>query len=224
MYADRHARHRQINPGSAILALTINGAILGGLVLFANPTFKKNFDPIFEIENIEADRVIPPPPPPPPQPQPKQKTIEHASPQPLDTSKSVTVSKIIDPAPLPQPFTPTPDGGGTVGTGTVELAKPAPPVLTEPMIDQRYAGLFQPVFPPDEQRAGHGGRVVVRILVGIDGRVKDIEQVSATSESFFAVTRKRALEKWRFKPGTRDGIPVEAWRTVAVSFVLADAE
>ena len=23
-----------------------------------------------------------------------------------------------------------------------------------------------------------------------------------------------------FKPGTRDGVPVEAWRTMAVSFVL----
>jgi len=222
MYADRHARHRPINPGSAILALTINGAILGGLVLFANPTFTKQLPPIFfKIKSIPLDPV---PPPPPPRPQPKTKTIEHTAPQPVDNSKPVIVTKIDDPTPIQQPFTPAPDGGGTVGSGTVELAKPAPPVLTEPMIDQRYAGLFQPVFPPDEQRAGHGGRVVVRILVGVDGRVKDIEQVSATSESFFAVTRKRALEKWRFKPGTRDGIPVEAWRTVAVSFVLADTE
>lgn len=224
MYADRYERRQRVNPGSAVLALAINGAILGGLVLFANPTFKKNIETILTIEPIPIDPVIPPPPPPPPQPQPKQKTIEHASPQPLDTSKSVTVSKIIDPTPLAQPFTPVLDGGGTVGTGAVEIAKPAPPTLVDPMIDQRYANLFQPVFPPDEQRAGRGGRVVVRVLVGVDGRVKDIEQVSATSESFFAVTRKRALEKWRFKPGTRDGIPVEAWRTIAVSFVLNEAE
>lgn len=223
MYADRYERRRQINPGSAALALTINGAILGGLVLFANPTFKKHFDPIFKIENIPLDPVIPPPPPP-PQPQPKQKTIEHASPQPVDSSTPVTVTRISDPTPVTQPLTPVPDGGGMVGTGTVELAKPTPPVLTDPMIDQRYASLFQPVFPPDEQRAGRGGRVVVRVLIGVDGRVKEIEQVSATSDSFFAVTRKRALEKWRFKPGTRDGIPVEAWRTIAVSFVLNDSE
>ncbi|AOH83527.1 hypothetical protein AWL63_05645 [Sphingomonas panacis] len=224
MYADRYERRRQVNPGSAVLALAINGAILGGLVLFANPTFKKTVEHVLTITAIPLDPVKPPPPPPPPQPQPKQKTIEHASPQPLDTSKSVTVSKIIDPTPLSQPFTPVLDGGGTVGTGSVETVKPAPPTFVDPMIDQRYASLFQPVFPPDEQRAGRGGRVVVRVLVGVDGRVKDIEQVSATSESFFAVTRKRALEKWRFKPGTRDGIPVEAWRTIAVSFVLNEAE
>ena len=139
-------------------------------------------------------------------------------------SSPVTVTKIADPTPIPQPTFNLDDGSGTGGAGTVETVKPVPPTLVDPMIDQRYAGLFQPVFPPDEQRAGRGGRVVVRVLVGVDGRVKDIEQVSATSESFFAVTRKRALEKWRFKPGTRDGIPVEAWRTIAVSFVLNEAE
>ncbi|MDF0488132.1 TonB family protein [Sphingomonas sp. H39-1-10] len=222
MYADRHARHTQINPGSAALALAINGAILGGLVLFANPTFKKHVETILTINPIPLEPVKPPPPP---QPQPKPKTIEQASPQPVDTSTPVTVTKIADPAPISQPtFTPALDGGGTAGAGTVEIAKPVPPVLVDPTIDPRYASLFQPLFPPDEQRAGRGGRVVVRVLVGVDGRVKDIEQVSATSDSFFAVTRRRALEKWRFKPGTRDGIPVEAWRTVAVSFVLNDAE
>lgn len=224
MYADRYERRRQVNPGSAVLAFAINGAILGGLVLFANPTFKKHIETILTIEPIPVDPVKPPPPPPPPQPQPKPKTIEHASPQPVDSSSPVTVTKIADPTPIPQPTFGLGDGTGTGGAGTVETAKPAPPTLVDPMIDQRYASLFQPVFPPDEQRAGRGGRVVVRVLVGVDGRVKDIEQVSATSESFFAVTRKRALEKWRFKPGTRDGIPVEAWRTIAVSFVLNEAE
>ncbi|CAN5432102.1 hypothetical protein BH10PSE15_BH10PSE15_16410 [soil metagenome] len=220
MYADRHAR-RPVDPGSVLLALTINGAVLGGLMLFANPTFKKHLDPIFTIDSIPLDPVVPPPPPP---PEPKQKVLDPTPRQPVDTSKPVFVTKIADPTPIPQPsFTPT-DGGGTVGTGTIEIAKPVPPVLTGPMIDQRYASLFQPVFPPDEQRAGRGGRVELRILVGVDGRVKQVERISATSDSFFEVTRKRALDTWRFKPGTRDGIPVEAWRTIAVSFVLNDSE
>ena len=49
-----------------------------------------------------------------------------------------------------------------------------------------------------------------------------IPQVSAASEAFFAATRKQALEKWRFKPATRDGIPEESWRTMSVTFVLND--
>jgi protein TonB len=226
MYADRYARRRQISPGGAALALAINGAILAGLVLFANPTFKKVIDNPFRIENIPLDPVKPPPPPPPPKPQPQQKHVEPAPPQPVDSSKAVIVTKTADPTPVPLPtFTPTPiDGAGSGGGGVSLPAKPTPPVLTTPTIDQRYANLFQPVFPPDEQRAGHNGRVVVRVLVGVDGRVKDIARVSATSDSFFEVTRKRALDKWRFKPATRDSIPVEAWREVAVSFVLNEGE
>lgn len=225
MYADRYARHRRINPGSLILALAINGAILGGLVLFANPTFKRHVENQLKLISIVADPLPPPPPPPPPKPQPRPK-IEPVLRQPLDTSKSVIVTRIADPTPLPLPtFTPGPiEGTGTVGTATAVPLKPSPPVLTIPTIDPRYASLFQPIFPPDEQRAGHDGRVVVRVLVGVDGRVKDVARVSATSTSFYDVTRKRALDRWRFKPATRDGIPVEAWREVAVSFVLAEGE
>jgi protein TonB len=64
--------------------------------------------------------------------------------------------------------------------------------------------------------------VVVRELVGTDGRVKQVQKVSAASDDFFAVTERRALDKWRFKPGTRDGVPIEAWQTVSLSFVLND--
>jgi len=222
MYADRYAQHRRINPGGAALALAINGAILAGLVLFANPSFKQQIEKHLRIESIPLDPV---PPPPPPRPQPKQK-IDPAPHQSIETSKSVIVTKIPDPTPIALPtFTPTPVDGASGGGGGAALPiKPPPPVLTTPTIDPRYANLFQPVFPPDEQRAGRGGRVVVRVLVGVDGRVKDITRVSATSDSFFEVTRKRALDKWRFKPATRDSIPVEAWREVAVSFVLNEGE
>jgi protein TonB len=60
----------------------------------------------------------------------------------------------------------------------------------------------------------------VRVLIGTDGRVKEVQQISAASTAFFEATRKQALTKWRFTPGTRDGAPVEAWRTMAVRFEL----
>ena len=87
-------------------------------------------------------------------------------------------------------------------------------------IDPRYANYLQPPYPSDEIRAGNGGRVSVRVLIGVDGRVKDIEKLSAASDSFWDATRRQALSKWRFKPATRDGAPYEAWKTMNVSFVL----
>jgi protein TonB len=100
---------------------------------------------------------------------------------------------------------------------------PHVPVLVGARPDPRFARALQPDYPPSERRAEREGRVTVRVLVGIDGRVKQIELVSAASDQFFEATRRQALEKWRFTPATRDGIPEEAWRTMSVTFVLANS-
>ncbi len=62
----------------------------------------------------------------------------------------------------------------------------------------------------------------MRVLVGADGRVRQVERVSATSDAFFMATESQALRRWRFKPGTRDGVAQEAWRVMTVTFRLED--
>ncbi|MBX9731987.1 MAG: energy transducer TonB [Sphingomonas sp.] len=61
------------------------------------------------------------------------------------------------------------------------------------------------------------------MLIGIDGRVSAVERVSATSDDFFETTRRTALSKWRFRPATRDGAPVERWRVMRVTFRIEEA-
>lgn len=58
----------------------------------------------------------------------------------------------------------------------------------------------------------------MKVLVGIDGRVKAVELVSADDPGFAEATRRQALRHWRFRPATRDGVPVESWRTMTVRF------
>ena len=111
--------------------------------------------------------------------------------------------------------------GSDAGAGPATTPTPLPALIGASM-DSRYAGDFQPAYPPAERRASREGRVVVRVLIGVDGRVKQIEKVSATSDAFFAATRQRALSKWRFKPATRGDVPVEQWKQMSVSFVLRD--
>ena len=219
MYADRYANRHGLNPGGVAFALGAGGVLLFGLSLTA-PHFVRDIVPTITATNIPLDR--PPPPKPEPKPVPQ---IQHAAqplkppPESIDLTKLVTpgvpsgqIALHIDPPPL-QPF---PGGTGDVGT----IVKPPAPVITIPKLDSRYLGAFQPTYPSDERLAGHEGRVVVRVLIGTDGRVKQVEQVSAASPAFFEATRKRALEKWRFTPGTRDGVAIEAWQTMAVRFVL----
>ena len=65
-------------------------------------------------------------------------------------------------------------------------------------------------------------RVTVRVTINAEGRVTDIARVSATDESFWLATQRHALRKWRFRPATRDGVPVETTKTMIVRFTLTD--
>ena len=216
MYADKYARRSGFDPGSAGMSIGLIAVITAGLA-YSSPVFQRHFEPPLVADNIP---IVPPPPPNNPKPTKPQHPTEA---QPID--KAVVPDPIVKTETPPQPFigaTPTfptlPEGGGNV------LVKQAPPIITEPLVDARYAGTFQPEYPAAERRDGRAGRVVVRVLIGVDGRVKQIEKVSAASDEFYKATERRALEKWRFKPGTRDGVPIEAWRTMSVSFVINDED
>lgn len=58
------------------------------------------------------------------------------------------------------------------------------------------------------------------MLIGTDGRVKQVERVSAASEAFWQATERQALSRWRFRPALRDGVAVESWRTMTVRFEM----
>jgi protein TonB len=216
MYADR--RHTKFDPGSMGLALALNGTIVIGLIAFAAPHFVPKVDhPLI----VEAIKLRPPPPPVdiPPPPETHETTLPPPSTVDIVTPLVPTTAPDSPVFPPEPPAPPTPIGSIAGGGGEpIKL----PPVVIGPVRDPRYAANFQPDYPASERRAGHQGRVVVRVLIGVDGRVKQVEKVSAVSDAFFEVTERRALDKWRFKPGTRDGVPVETWYTTGVSFVLND--
>jgi len=218
MYAQRFQPSHASRPFSVGAALLINGAILAALV-YAVP----NFVPKQPEGGIIA-RNIPLPKDPPPEPtKPKEKVKAEA---PIE---KLYVPPTADPLPDKNPFETTivpptePPLGPVVGTDT-ELAKPAeppaPPPLIMPRFDPRYAEAMQPPYPAGELRVGKEGRATVRVLVGTDGRVKDVQKVSADSDAFFDATRRQALSKWRFKPATRGGTAEEAWYAATVRFTI----
>lgn len=220
-YGDRYGTGPAFKPGSMALALGLTAAPVIALVLG------------LQIKNVIHDPTIlktypvapePPPPPPDPQPQPKTKA-------PIE---KIFVPPPVNPPPAtdqhPFDFTLTPPAQpptGPIGTN-LDPTPPAPPppiakpVIVGPEIDPRYANLLQPPYPPEEQRAGNSGRVVLRVLVGTDGRVKQVEKVSAASDAFFAAAQRQALGKWRFKPATKDGVPIEQWKVMSLRFQIED--
>lgn len=223
MYADRYGK-TGIKPGALSIAIGLNGAVLAALI-FSAPEVIKRLDP---KPFIAINIPIPKPPPPVLEKHEIKPKIERQVINPPPLQRPVVVDPIAPTkAPFVLPNGPTGMDGGTVGgTGTVTppYVPPHQPVVIGSRVDPRYSRYLQPDYPPGERRMGRAGQVVVRVLVGIDGRVKQVEQLSAASDAFFAATRKQALEKWRFTPATRDGVPQEDWRTMTVTFVLNESD
>jgi protein TonB len=93
-------------------------------------------------------------------------------------------------------------------------------VRVDAQFDPRFAGALQPPYPAAEQRNAREGEVRVRVTIAPDGRVAAVEKVSATSDAFWQVTQRQALSRWRFKPATVDGKPVQSSKVLSVFFKL----
>jgi protein TonB len=122
------------------------------------------------------------------------------------------VNFTIDPPP-PIPFHPV---------APVDPVLPAQPVITTARYDMRFASAMQPEYPISLARAEIEGSVLVNVLVGADGRVKDVVSIRSDDPGFFEATRNHALRKWRFKPAMRDGVAIESWREMRVKFQMPD--
>ncbi|WP_321326624.1 TonB family protein [uncultured Parasphingorhabdus sp.] len=139
--------------------------------------------------------------------------------------KTAPEPRITDLPPIPKDqYATTSLASASVGEGmaipleTITL-KPDP-VIVGARLNTRYADRFQPAYPPGQLRLEREGEVSVRVLVGTDGRVKQIELIDAPHEDFWEATRRQALSKWRFTPETRDGKPFESWITLKVRFEI----
>lgn len=219
MYAARSSLPFGINPAGLGFAVAVNGAIAAAMIFLIAP----NIIPKPPVTILNAEQ-IPIPPAPPPKPVEKQQTPEKqresviyqppvANPISSDNSITTTTERPVTP--------PLPDLGEVGGAAEVKAEPPKPiPPLIGARPDPRFASAFQPDYPSYELRREREGTVSVRVLIGTDGRVKAVEQVSATSSAFFDATRRHAMDKWRFKPATRGGTPEESWKVMSVRFEL----
>lgn len=222
MYADRFTGPARFNPGGLAAAVGINAAVLSALMVAVPHVVPTGERPPITIVHIPLD----PPPEPTPPPEPAVRSEARSvrpmpdAPKPIIDVPPVTDGPIAFADPPLSTFENLGAGNGMDAGVALDPPKPAPPVIAPPGVDPRYAGDLQPAYPPAERRMGNEGRVTVRVLVGADGRVKRVEKVSAASDAFFRATEEQALRRWRFRPGTRDGVPEEAWRTMTVTFIL----
>ena len=60
--------------------------------------------------------------------------------------------------------------------------------------------------------------MVLKLLIGSDGRVKDVEVERSEPAGVFDAVTVEAARQWVFSPKLEDGEPVEGWVRVPVDF------
>jgi len=138
------------------------------------------------------------------------------APVPAETATDTAVPPAVaDTAvePPPVPAEPVPEPEPVERTTGVYSA--VPPGGTQPQEVDRAI----PNYPGIARRAGVQGPVVVRGIVRRDGTIDNVEVIKDLPYGLGEEAR-RAVSRWRFRPATYRGEPIDVYYTVTVNFRL----
>lgn len=209
---------KRANPATMSAAILVNGSII--LAVALSPVVVDYLPDPTIITGRHIDNV---PPPPPNKPVEQQQRAKKADPifapdrlvdtkVPQDTGVTTTSTE-TNAGPILDGM-----GGDDIAGSVRDLTSPPTPIFKAALRDPRFARDFQPDYPVSKLKLEIEGTATVRVLVGTDGRVRQVEVIRATDPDFAKATEKQALRAWRFKPATRDGVAVEDWQTLTVRF------
>lgn len=126
------------------------------------------------------------------------------------------------PTDAPQtPVAPTPKAASApAAIAAVAPTASSPPRIELPSSGADYLQNPKPAYPALSKRLGEQGKVLVRILIGVDGTAQKTELKQSSGYDRLDQTALATVLRWRYVPGTRAGIPEAMWFTVPVNFVL----
>ena len=169
-------------------------------------------------------RVTPPPPAPklpqpPPQvvtkkvatlpPPPMPLAVANAPPTPQAPTGVTSPAAVLPPITAPVAAAPAP----------VVVAAPAPKVEL-PSSDADYLQNPKPGYPAMSKRLGEQGRVIVRVLIGVDGTAQKAEIRQSSGFDRLDQAALATTQRWHYVPGKRGGVAEAMWFNVPINFVL----
>jgi protein TonB len=169
----------------------------------------------------------PPVPPAPPQPEPPQPSppapppdaepaAAPAPPPPPPSSPPPPPSP--PPAPPPQPpAMPSPELnlGGTDSPSNATVVESESVIAAGP--DARYHNI-DPVYPKEAARRGEQGTVGLLVHIAPDGLARSIDIIASSGFKALDDSARDAVLTWHFRPGLRDGRPVDSEMMFQVRF------
>lgn len=176
------------------------------------------------LRRIERADLSPPPPPPPPEP-----IFEEAS-SPVDTPKPQLElpKRVINPAPPSMNLEMAlgnlqGDFAVEFGVRQTDLTQQVQKLIFEiGDLDQppRPLARLSPIYPPRARMRRIEGDVLLEFVVDPDGTVRNVEVISSRPADTFTDAALRAVRRWKFSPGTKDGRAVTTRVRQKVSFTL----
>ena len=177
---------------------------------------------------IEAPRSVAPPvtpiPPPP---------LVAAPPPPASVPPVTSAAPPTPPSTSPrEPFAAAAaEPAGTtaeLSAGAPKATTVAPPPVVAALPDGAVtrtvtpSGGYQvhPSYPSTARRLGIEGTSLLRVFVGADGRVTDIEVDQSAGHPDLDRAAIDAVRRWKFEPGRRGSEPIGMWVRLPVQFVL----
>jgi protein TonB len=242
----RKAMYESLPVSIAVHALLSAAIVIAGTWHVAFPTHTPRALVAYQID---APIPVPPPPPPPP-PAARQTEVPQNVPvgRMADLAPTVIPDHIPEVLPLSAqqdlpiidaPIVAAPQGveGGVVGGsmdgvvggelgGTVggEVGSVAPvdtvivkrdmPLPTAPM------SMTFPKYPDEARIRGWQDVVVVRYVIGKNGRVREVTVLDRPEREIFEKVAVKAIRNWRFRPYKKDGVEQEVVHELTVYFKL----
>ena len=193
--------------------------------------------------------TIPEPPPPPAAPRPTQPKQAEVMKPPPDLDKIVaptiipeSIPSLPDPPPpsialAPAPAPPVAETGPAGGSSDGKVAGEVDgklhgtamqffPSDGRVHIDRSQSLPLLPVsqeypqYPEKAKKQQLEDTVVVRYIIGKNGRVISVEIIDHAKEAMFDEATVDAIKQWRFRPMIKDGKPVEVVHELAVNYEL----
>lgn len=169
-----------------------------------------------------APQVTPPTPAPPAPVKPQ--VVQKTAPKPLPTPVPVVTPT---PAPMPQPVQATEQPPAPARAAPAQptapapvAAAPAPPRVELPTSAADYLQNPKPPYPALSKRMGEQGKVVLRVLIGVDGTAQRAEISQSSGYDRLDQAALTTVLRWRYVPGKRGGVPEAMWFNVPINFVL----
>ncbi|EFK4311123.1 TonB system transport protein TonB [Escherichia coli] len=197
-------------PWPTLLSVCIHGAVVAGLLYTSVHQVIELPAPAQPISvtmvtpaDLEPPQAVQPPPEPVVEPEPEPEPI------PEPPKEAPVVIEKPKPKPKPKrdvkpvesrpasPFENTAPARLTSSTATAATSKPVTSVASGP----RALSRNQPQYPARAQALRIEGQVKVKFDVTPDGRVDNVQILSAKPANMFEREVKNAMRRWRYEPG-----------------------